>query len=160
MQFGASYGDESDLEDRIMQHLAAAAMGRAQDLARRGESLRYRPSPVQGLSHIMIEPARSNSSYAQLSGSNAVAFTGGVSPPSPTSVQDICGFDSNSDQGALICSTSTYSQSISGRARGPRTLDSSLMDSSSIRLIPKWRRRASSMSLLVRANETECVFRK
>ncbi|CAM6093860.1 unnamed protein product [Calypogeia fissa] len=133
VRFGASHVDDSDLEDRIMQHLAAAAIGRAQHLARRGESLRYRPSPNQGLSHIMIEPARSNSSYVQLSSSTAVSFTGGASPASPISVPDIRGFDSNSEQAALRWSTSTYSHSIPERARGVISSDSSSMDSSAIR---------------------------
>lgn len=134
-RFGASYGDDSDFEDRIMQHLAISAMGRSPDLVRRGESLRYRPSPALGLPHIMGEPARSNSPSAQLSSSAAVAFTGGFSPPSPTSIPGTGGFDSTSEQATPRWSTSTYSHSIPSRARGPRSVDSSSTDSSSIRRV-------------------------
>jgi hypothetical protein len=48
MQF-ASYGDE----DCIMQHLAAAAMGRAHQLGRR-EHIRVRPSTAQGHPHFVL----------------------------------------------------------------------------------------------------------
>jgi E3 ubiquitin-protein ligase RHF len=49
MQF-ASYGDE----DFIMQHLAAAAMGRAHQMSRR-EHIRFRPSSTaQGHPHFVL----------------------------------------------------------------------------------------------------------
>jgi hypothetical protein len=74
MQF-ASYGDE----DFIMQHLAAAAMGRAHQMSRR-EHIRFRPSSTaQGHPHFVLvsgAPAGAPSSPA--------ASSPAASPPQTT----------------------------------------------------------------------------
>eukprot|EP00252_Welwitschia_mirabilis_P005268 TRINITY_DN1577_c0_g1_i1.p1 TRINITY_DN1577_c0_g1~~TRINITY_DN1577_c0_g1_i1.p1 ORF type:complete len:428 (+),score=106.83 TRINITY_DN1577_c0_g1_i1:239-1522(+) len=54
------YGDDSDLEERIMQHLAAAAMGRSSYMSRR-ENHRQR-SPAQGHPQFLLFTTRSNAS--------------------------------------------------------------------------------------------------
>ncbi|KAG6557979.1 hypothetical protein Mapa_000158 [Marchantia paleacea] len=131
-RFASSYGDDSDLEDRIMQHLAAAAMGRAQQFARRGEPLRFRPSPGQGHPHFMIVPAHSNTSPNHLA--NSLASTGGsVSPTSSTTPPDVISLGSSPDQAPAGQNTPTYGRSVSEPVRGSRSVESSSMDSYSLR---------------------------
>ncbi|KAL8029546.1 hypothetical protein ABFX02_14G231400 [Erythranthe guttata] len=71
---------ESELEERIIQHLAAAAaMGRARQLVRR-ESQRSRPSS-QGQPHFLVFSAHPNGAAATSAASSATQRDGSGMPP-------------------------------------------------------------------------------
>ncbi|KAL3689653.1 hypothetical protein R1sor_015962 [Riccia sorocarpa] len=128
-RFASSYGDDSDLEDRIMQHLAAAAMGRAQQFARRGEPLRFRPSSGQGHPHFMIVPAHSTSLPSHFPSS--LPSTGGS--VSPTTPPDVISVGSSPEQTPAGQSTPMYGRTASEPVRVSRNVESSSVESYSLR---------------------------
>lgn len=135
-RFGPTFTDDSDLEDRILHHLAAAGMGRAQQFTRRGESLRIRPSPNQGHSHIMIAPLHTNHSNASSSplSSPVVSSAGNlfVQQSSPSNGH-VGSSGVGTAQVAPLESTSGSSMSEPPVERGRRHKESSSMEGNSLR---------------------------
>lgn len=130
-RFGPGFAEDSDLEDRIMHHLAAAAMGRAQQYTRRGESVRIRPSPGQGHSHCMILPVHSNASSSHLS-STMVSSAGNLFLQSSPLVGagDNAGV-SRAQLGPLQSTSGT----LLSEPLGERILDSGSLEAYSLRLV-------------------------
>eukprot|EP01018_Ginkgo_biloba_P035755 Gb_16911 [translate_table: standard] len=74
-----AYADDSDFEERIMQHLAAAAMGRAHNFSRR-ENLRNRSSG-QGHPQFLVFSTHSTPPHVSpISGPNNTEVPGGNNP--------------------------------------------------------------------------------
>eukprot|EP00246_Nothoceros_aenigmaticus_P007990 TRINITY_DN2241_c0_g1_i2.p1 TRINITY_DN2241_c0_g1~~TRINITY_DN2241_c0_g1_i2.p1 ORF type:complete len:401 (-),score=60.56 TRINITY_DN2241_c0_g1_i2:447-1649(-) len=118
----SSYGDDSDFEERIMQHLAAAAMGRAHQLARR-DPIRFRSSG-QGHQHFVIVPAHA----AAANSSSPAATDGSLAAHGPLvvghhepSVHSSSVSGQTTSRALVTTSNSTRAESSTGEAHSFRS---------------------------------------